>query len=90
VTPPQPLLGWGDRPRQSLAQVRTTGVPVSLELRALHRLVADASAASQGLVRVVEESAEDYPCPDRFVVPIEVPKVAARACSRRLASPIAG
>ena len=39
--------------------VRNKGVPASLELRKVYRLVADAAAADDGLVRVVDESGED-------------------------------
>ena len=65
--------------------VRNTGVPASLELRTVYRLVADAAAAAEGLVRVVDESDEDYLYPDNFFVPIEVPKAAVRAFSKRSA-----
>lgn len=65
--------------------VRNVGVPASLELRKVYRLVADAAAASQGLVRVVDESGEDYLYPDTFFVPIEVPKAAVRAFAKRSA-----
>lgn len=63
--------------------VRNVGVPVSLELRKVYRVIADAPAASQGLVRVVDESGEDYLYPDSFFVPIEVPKAAVRAFAKR-------
>ena len=53
--------------------VRNTGV------------AADAAAASQGLVRVVDESGEDYPYPETFFVPIEVPQAAVRAFAKRSA-----
>lgn len=65
--------------------VRNVGVAASLELRKVYRLVADSEAASQGLVRVVDESGEDYLYPDTFFVPIEVPKAAARAFAKRSA-----
>jgi hypothetical protein len=51
----------------------------------VYRLVPDAAAASEGLVRVVDESGEDYLYPDKFFVPIEVPKAAARAFTKRSA-----
>ena len=65
--------------------VSNAGVPASLELRKVYRLVSDLAAASEGLVRVVDESGEDYLYPDKFFVPIEVPKAAARAFSKRSA-----
>ena len=54
-------------------------------MRKVCRLVADAVAASQGLVRVVDESGKDYFYPDNFFVPIEVPKAAVRAFAKRSA-----
>ena len=65
--------------------VSNFGVPASLELRKVYRLVSDPAAASEGLVRVVDESGEDYLYPDKFFVPIEVPKEAARAFAKRSA-----
>lgn len=65
--------------------VSNAGVPASLELRKVYRLVSDPAAASQGLVRVVDESGEDYLYPDKFFVPIEVPKAAVRVFSKRSA-----
>ena len=65
--------------------VSNAGVPASLELRKVYRLVSDPAAASEGLVRVVDESGEDYLYPDKFFVPIEVPKEAARAFAKRSA-----
>jgi hypothetical protein len=65
--------------------VSNAGVPASLELRKVYRLVSDPAATSEGLVRVVDESGEDYLYPDKFFVPIEVPKAAARAFSKRSA-----
>lgn len=65
--------------------ISNNGVPASLELRKIYCVVADPDAASQGLVRVIDESGEDYLYPDKFFVPIEVPKAAVRAFSKRSA-----
>jgi hypothetical protein len=56
-----------------------------LNFRKVYRLVADAAATSQGLVRVVDESGEDYLYPDNFFVPIEMPTPAVRAFAKRSA-----
>jgi hypothetical protein len=53
--------------------------------RKIYRLVDDPSADARGLVRVVDESGEDYLYPQRFFVPIEVPREAARAFSKKSA-----
>lgn len=63
--------------------VGNAGVAASVDLRKVYRLVADAEAASLGLVRVVDDSGEDYLYPDTFFVPIEVPKAAVRAFAKR-------
>jgi len=65
--------------------VSNAGFPASLELRKVYRLGEDSVAAAQGLVRVIDESGEDYLYPDKFFVQIEVPKSAARAFSKRSA-----
>jgi hypothetical protein len=65
--------------------VSNVGVTASLELRKVYRLVPDPAADSQGLIRVVDESGEDYLYPSKFFVPIEIPKAAVRAFSKRSA-----
>jgi hypothetical protein len=65
--------------------VGNAGAPASLELRKIYRVVDDPAAAVQGLVRVVDESGEDYLYPDKFFVPIEVPKAAIKVFSKRSA-----
>jgi hypothetical protein len=65
--------------------VGNTGAAASLELRKIYRVVDDPEAAAQGLVRVIDESGEDYLYPDKCFVPIEVPKAAIKAFSKRSA-----
>ena len=65
--------------------VENAGAPASLEVRKIYRVVDDPGAASQGLVRVIDESGEDYLYPDKFFVPIEVPKAAIKVFSKRSA-----
>ena len=40
--------------------VRNTGYPVSLELGKVYPVIADEDAAEDGMIRVVDESGEDY------------------------------
>jgi hypothetical protein len=40
--------------------LRNEGYPASLELRKVYRVLGDERAAGPGLVRVVDESGEDY------------------------------
>ena len=45
--------------------------PASLELRKLYRVIEDEFAAEHGLIRVIDESGEDYLYPDDFFVRTE-------------------
>jgi len=65
--------------------VDNRGNPAALEVRKIYRLLKDAAAEARGLVRVIDESGEDYLYPERFFVPIEVPPAAARAFSKKSA-----
>ena len=55
--------------------VKNDGYPASLELRKLYRMLPDADAASHNLVRVVDESGEDYLYPADMFVPVDLPKM---------------
>ncbi len=59
--------------------VRNDGYPASLLVRRLYERVADRTAAARGLVRVVDESGEDYLYPEKFFVPLALPRPVARA-----------
>jgi len=52
--------------------VRNEGYPASLELRKIYRFVADWTASRSGLLRVVDESGEDYLYPADYFVAIKV------------------
>ena len=45
----------------------------SLEPRKVYRVIPDATAEAKGLLRVIDDSGEDYLFPARLFVPIEVP-----------------
>ena len=55
------------------------GYEVSLERRKIYRLLPDVDAAKHRLVRVIDESGEDYLYPQRFFAPIELPQAIRRA-----------
>lgn len=65
--------------------VDNRGNPASLEVRNIYRPLEDSAAEARGLVRVIDESGEDYLYPALYFVPIEVPRAAVRAFSRRSA-----
>ena len=51
----------------------------SLQVRRLYERLADADAALRGLVRVIDESGEDYLYPRKLFADLEVPPTVARA-----------
>jgi hypothetical protein len=54
--------------------VRNEGYDASLEMRKVYRVLPDAQASRRSLVRVVDESGDDYLFPADFFVPIDVPE----------------
>ena len=54
--------------------VKNDGYLASLGLRKIYPVLPDEKAAKHGLIRVIDESGEDYLYPTDFFVPIEVPK----------------
>lgn len=51
----------------------------SLEQRKVYRAMSDPVAEKHAMVRVVDESSEDYLFPAKLFVPIAVPRAAAKA-----------
>ena len=58
--------------------IRNDGYPASLEVRKIYRVLPDAQAAKHQLIRVIDESGEDYLYPVDYFVPITVPQVAVQ------------
>jgi hypothetical protein len=59
--------------------IANEGYPASLELRKIYQILPDEKASQHKLVRVIDESGEDYLYPERFFVPIELPQAAEDA-----------
>jgi hypothetical protein len=59
--------------------VENDGYPVSLEKRKIYVAMRDNDAERQGLLRVVDESGEDYLYPKTFFCPIDLPQAVKRA-----------
>jgi len=55
------------------------GYPASLERRKIYISIGDAVAERRGLIRVVDESGEDYLYPSEFFAEIKLPAKLARA-----------
>jgi hypothetical protein len=53
--------------------------PASLEFGKIYRVVEDEKAAEHKMLRVVDESGEDYLYPERFFVAIKLPQPAEEA-----------
>lgn len=50
-----------------------------LEVRKIYQIVPDDLAASDGLMRIIDESGEDYLYPAKYFVQIELPESAEKA-----------
>jgi hypothetical protein len=59
--------------------INNEGYPASLELRKIYRVLPDEKAVKHCLMRVVDESGEDYLYPEKFFVPIQLPQAAEEA-----------
>ena len=59
--------------------LKNPGYDASLERRKIYQTLADARAAKHGLIRVIDESGEDYLYPQSFFAPIELPQTLRRA-----------
>lgn len=55
--------------------IQNTDYEVSLELRKLYRVLPDGEAQKAGLLRVVDESGEDYLYPESYFALLDVPEV---------------
>jgi len=62
--------------------VRNTGYPASLELRKIYQALPDADAEAHHLVRVIDESGEDYLYPEKFFLALDLPQVVETALRR--------
>ena len=59
--------------------VRNEGYEASLELRKIYQAIPDTGAARNHLLRVIDESGEDYLYPQDFFLSIDLPKPVEKA-----------
>jgi archaellum component FlaG (FlaF/FlaG flagellin family) len=59
--------------------VRNTGYEVSLERRKIYSVLADSEAKKHKMVRVVDESGEDYLYPEGYFLAIALPPAVRQA-----------
>ncbi len=60
--------------QQLVICVRNDGYPASLEVRKIYKMLPDTLASEHGLVRVIDESGEDYLYPSDFFLSVELPQ----------------
>lgn len=65
--------------RQLLICVDNIGYEASLERRKIYEAVADSASAQKGLLRVIDESGEDYLYPESMFVEVSLPAAIRRA-----------
>lgn len=65
--------------KQFVVCVTNEGYQASLEVRKIYEVAPDRSAGEHGLVRVIDESGEDYLYPEAYFIVIDLPQSAAKA-----------
>lgn len=65
--------------RHFVVCIENEGFPASLEKRKIYVTLPDAESDKQGLVRVIDESGEDYLYPETLLRPIDLPPALERA-----------
>lgn len=69
----------GTERQQFVVCIENTGYEASLERRKIYLAVPDAEGSGHGLLRVIDESGEDYLYPKELFRPIELPQALGRA-----------
>jgi hypothetical protein len=65
--------------KQLVVCIGNDGYPVSLEKRKIYVALRDKAAEELGLLRVIDESGQDYLHPKTFFRPIELPQAVKKA-----------
>lgn len=65
--------------KQLVVCIDNDGYPASLEKRKIYVVMADRAAEKHGLVRIVDESGDDYLCPKSFFRTIALPQAVRKA-----------
>jgi hypothetical protein len=64
---------------QLVVCIENDGYPASLEKRKIYVALRDEVAGKHGLLRVIDESGDDYLYPKNFFRPIDLPQTVKRA-----------
>lgn len=59
--------------------IDNTDYPASLEMHKIYRILPDEDAATDGDVRVIDESGEDYLYPAEYFVMVELPQAVEKS-----------
>ena len=70
------------RKKRFVVCVRNTGYPAALELRKIYQALPDVDAQAHNLVRVIDESGEDYLYPEKFFLALDLPQGVESALRR--------
>ena len=65
--------------KQLVVCIDNEGYPVSLEKRKLYVMLPDPAAEKHGLLRIIDESGEDYLYPKSFFRSVSLPQAVKRA-----------
>ena len=67
-------MGQKSQGKKFVVCISNEGYPASLEVRKIYEVVPDSSAGEHGLIRVMDESGEDYLYPHNHFIPIDLPQ----------------
>lgn len=67
---------------QYVVCIRNDGYRASLQVRRLYRILPDAEAKKRDLLRVIDESGEDYLFPAKLFATVELPEAVGRKLTK--------
>ena len=70
------------RKKRFVVCIRNTGYPAALELRKIYEALPDPASEAHGLIRVIDESGEDYLYPTKFFVSVDLSQPVRNAVRR--------
>ena len=62
-----------NRKRELVICLNNEGNEASLERRKVYEVIPDEQASERGLIRVIDESGDDYLYPERLFMPLSLP-----------------
>ena len=74
-----------NRAAQFVICIGNRGYAASLELRKIYQVLPDKAGSEHHLIRIIDESGEDYLYPENYFVPVHLPQAVERAVRRATA-----